>query len=62
MYQKSFLGSVPISDEYLFIHMDVDEARGVCKDLSRWCSVVSTPMGKRREFMYVCIYLSVNLK
>ena len=36
--------------------MNVDEAKGVCKDRSRWRSVVSAyaPMGKRREFMYVC--------
>ena len=33
--------------------MNVDEARGVCKDLNRWPSVVSAyPHGKRREFMY----------
>ena len=25
------------------------DARGVCKDRSRWCSVVFTPVGKRRE-------------
>ena len=28
--------------------MNVDEARGVCNDLSRWCSVVSAyPHGKK---------------
>ena len=38
--------------------INMDEARGVCKDRSRWCSVVSAyPHGKKktREFMYVCI-------
>ena len=35
--------------------MNVDEARRVCKDRSRWRSVVSAySHGKRREFMYVC--------
>ena len=34
--------------------MNVDEARGVCKDRNRWLAVVSAYMGKRREFMYVC--------
>ena len=36
--------------------MNVDEARGVtvCKDRSRWCSVVCAyPHGKESEFMYV---------
>ena len=38
--------------------INVDEARGVRKDRSTWCSVVSGyPMGKRREFMYVYSYL-----
>ena len=37
--------------------MTVDEARGVCKDGSRWGSVVSAYANeKRREFMYVCKY------
>ena len=36
--------------------MNMDEARGVCKDRSKWRSIVSAyPVGKRREFMYVCI-------
>ena len=31
--------------------MNVDEVRGVCKDRSRWRSVISAyPHGKRREF------------
>ena len=38
--------------------MNVDETKGVCKDRSRWLSVVSAyPHGKRRESMYdVCMY------
>ena len=40
--------------------MNVGEAKGVCKDRSRWRSVVSAyAMGKRREFMYVCIFFLV---
>ena len=36
--------------------MNVDEARGVCKDRSRWRSVVlPTAMGKGRKSMHVCI-------
>ena len=32
-------------------YMNVDEARGVCKDLSSWRSVVSTyPHGKKELF------------
>ena len=47
--------------------MNVDEAKGVCKDPSRWRSMVSTyPHGKKSEFTYanqnlfssVGIYLS----
>ena len=35
--------------------MNVDEAKRVCKDRSRWSSVISAySHGKRREFMYVC--------
>ena len=34
--------------------MIVDGAKGVCKNCSRWRSVVSTyPMSKRRDYMYV---------
>ena len=37
--------------------MDVDEAGRVCKDRTRWRSVVSAYLhGKRREFIY--LYLS----
>ena len=32
--------------------MNVDEARGVCKEAS-----LPISMGKRREFMYVCMYV-----
>ena len=40
--------------------MTVDEARGVFEDSSRWRSVVSAyPLGKRLEFMYVCMYVTV---
>ena len=36
--------------------MNVDEAKGVCKDRSWWRSVVSAyPHGKKREFMYICM-------
>ena len=40
--------------------MNVDEARGVCKDRSRWRSVVSayTRGKKKHEFMYVYIYVN----
>ena len=37
--------------------MNVDEARGVCKDRSRWRSVVfAYPHGKK-AWVYVCMYL-----
>ena len=37
----------------------MNEAKGVCKERSRWRSVVSAyPHGKRREFMYVCMILT----
>ena len=37
--------------------MNVDEAIGVCEDRSRWRSEVSAYLrGKKREFMYVCMY------
>ena len=38
--------------------MNVDKAKGVCKDGAGgvlW--FLPTPMGKRREFMYVCMYV-----
>ena len=41
--------------------MNVDEAKRVCKDRSRWRSVVSAySHGKRREFMYV-MYVCNNI-
>ena len=38
---------------------NVDEARGVCQDRSRWRSVVfAFPHGKKHEFMYLFMYVS----
>ena len=37
--------------------MNVNETRGLCKDRSRWCLLVSAyPIGQRREFIYLCMY------
>jgi hypothetical protein len=37
--------------------MKVQEAKGVCKDRSKWKEVISAPMGNGRDIMYyyVCI-------
>ena len=39
---------------------NVDETRGLCKDRSRWKLVGSfcLSMGKRREFMYVNVFIN----
>ena len=38
--------------------MNVDEAKGVCKDRSRWRYAISAYPHEKpmREFMYVCTY------
>lgn len=41
--------------------MDVNEAKGVCKNCSRWRSIVSAyPMGKRHEFMYISMFVIIK--
>ena len=39
------------------VFMNVAEARGVCKDRSRWRSVVSTYPHGEKAWVYVCMYL-----
>jgi hypothetical protein len=42
--------------------MTVEEAIGVCKDRSKWKEVISVnPKGKRRDVMYVCFPLRVQI-
>jgi hypothetical protein len=41
--------------------MKVEEAKGVCKDRSKWKEVISAnPMGNGRVVMYVCMYAYKN--